>query len=77
MEGIIFLQFLHLGLITHKLYKMEPILSYDVSTHEYKLSMGEINENERLERSNDLPNSQFKKWWFIGVDFEKIAWTKN
>jgi hypothetical protein len=41
------------------------------------LSMGGMNEDERLERSNALPNSQ--KWWFIGVDFdfEKIAWTKN
>jgi hypothetical protein len=77
MEGIIFLQFLRLGLITHRLYKMEPIFQFDVSRHEYKLSMGGMNEDERLERSNALPNSQ--KWWFIGVDFdfEKIAWTKK
>lgn len=60
MEGIILLQFLHLGLITHRLYKMEPIFSYDVSMNEYKLSMGEMNEDERFERSNTLPNSHFK-----------------
>jgi hypothetical protein len=42
MEGIVFLQFFHLGLITHKLYKMDPIFSYDVSMNEYKLSMGKL-----------------------------------
>jgi hypothetical protein len=60
MEDIIFLQFLHLGLITHRLYKMEPIFSCDVSMNEYKLSMVGMNEDKRLERSNTLPNSQLK-----------------
>jgi hypothetical protein len=28
--------------------------------NEYKLSMGEMNEDERFERSNTLPNSHLK-----------------
>jgi hypothetical protein len=72
MEGIVFLQFLHLVLITHRLYKMKPIFSYDVSMNEYKLSMGGMNEDKRLERSNTLLNSQFKNDDLLELILKKL-----
>jgi hypothetical protein len=51
---------------------MEPIFSYDVSMNEYKLSMGEMNEDERFERSNTLPNSQLKNNDSLELTLKKL-----